>query len=463
MAKTKRKANIIVDSIPGMGKTELLQQVQKYFKQEFNGDVHIISLGDLFEETPREVMYTKKRHIPKIDYLLKQMNRNATIEKAKNHMLQHQNESIIIDTPLTIFAGEQPIPNIVRLPSEFTSIDDIRSIDTIVSVINAPEIVAEKLKHTPYSHKIGELLDWIALDTEIAKSHAMSLTDFNKRKQALYSQIIKIPQPVLEEYVPELYSQIREFLKQDPTSHYVNHIVMPKQNAVISLLKLLYDYKDNGKRSVVVYAAGPITSVKVKDGEKGEIVKEKLDEEKRINEFSRKLQEYGLIVNPIVLADTTYDDKGKAHTTHRDLNYFVPYSDLIIAFYPSNRRTIDIEENETESGKEIIKTVKDGRSIGTETEMRYALMMGKPVILIHPTKEDMAGDVFGIQPTVHFRHEDEFLEALTDLEHSKINENPVLMRDLRMLLGKDGKPKYHDFGEIIKEFYQPFVINNQFS
>jgi len=387
--------NIIVNGIPGTDKTKIVQKVQELYKDNLEKDISSISLGDMFADMAWELFKTDPKRVAYTHYSIKQALRVATIERVLNQLLnykENKEEPLIFDTPITMYAQGGAVPNIVRPFSDFSKLNKARNIDAIVTLIDAPEKVAERLRDTPYAKESDELLDWMGFEAEIAKSYAISLSQHKS------------------------------------TSNLVDYLVIPRQNSEISLVKLIHDYETKDRDSTVIYAGGPISHLQDESKDSEIDKRKKAKHRKKMDDFTKQLQYYGVIISPIKIADISKTPKHEEHTKHRDLNYFIPYSNIFIAYFPD-----------------------DYESKGTEEEMRHALTIGKPVILIHPTEQDKVNEVFRTKPTIHFENEEIFFNTIKNIESSKLSETQK--RVLRMFLENE-KPKYNMFENIINEHYK---------
>lgn len=114
----------------------------------------------------------------------------------------------------------------------------------------------------------------------------------------------------------------------------------------------------------------------------------------------------------MVLSDSRVkDDIEMEHTVHRDFYWFIGKSDMIIAYYPDSQFN----------------------SLGLEQEMRMALSLGKPVVLIHPDYKQRA-QVFGVRPNLGFSSAENFFEVLHESYLPKYDKKPegllrCLLRD----------------------------------
>ncbi|MFH1770870.1 MAG: hypothetical protein ABH828_04920 [archaeon] len=426
-------AHIIVTGIPKIGKSEVIDKVIKYSSTEkiLKHNTQSISLGNIFKDIAFDLYSTKPENVPSLDYLLKEAIGKSTVNETKSRLKDvKKEESILVDTPISMIDGERSILSRVRSPDDFILFDDVKSIDAIITLIDAPKIVQNKLKGTIYPTDKERLLFWMNIESELSISYGDSVT--GKRKRAI---------EIINNYSDK---------KMDVNGYdSVRNIVMPRRNAEISILKMLYDYNIAGRLPVIGYLVGPISNAKINGTEKTDAeIQRKLDNETKIGEFSKEAQKYILAINPIVLADTEFTLVDRAHTIHRDINYFVARSDIIIGYYP-----------------------EECDSPGTEEELRNATMMAKPTILIHPkTRAEEEGRkkmVFDFVPTIRFYHEDEFYAAIAnpnvvdELYKKGQVRNPAQARRALEMLVVGSKPRYHMFNNLLEnnELFEKFKIN----
>jgi len=373
--------NILLNGIPRIGKTGIIENLKRLSKTRLNKEMKNISLGDIVAKAAHEVFRIEKERIPYLDYSFLQMTlRPGAISKARLEMRDAGGrDDLLVDTPLTMYTQVGVVPEVIFSQEQIQRLHNEGPFDFVVSLIDEPSYVIERLVDTPYPRGVDEILDWLTLEAQLGRSFAP-------------------------------YDYIEETR--------VPHYVFPVENAAANLLRLLYDIDPT-----VVYSMGPITHMKARDFDPGGDVSrdewEKIEANKKqgrekLNQFRDELHDYAAVVVPLTMADASRGQKAIANTIFRDLHFFVPQSKLLIAYYPD-----------------------DYHSSGVAEEMRHGLRIGKPVILIHPKGDD---EVFGIRPTLKFRTKEEFFDILQNYK-SLILERPEL-RVLRPLLDDEFNPRY---------------------
>ncbi|NQU99057.1 hypothetical protein HQ533_06380 [Candidatus Woesearchaeota archaeon] len=413
---------IVVNGLPKIGKTGIAERVQQLYRDNFNSDLGVVSLGDTFSKIAEELYGVSSRKVPSMQYNVKQGLRIAAVERVAKNLLREdldrfqravnerksvvKENPLIIETPITVYEEEGGVPDIVRDFKDFQEFNNIRNIDAMVTIIDSPQSLAGRLEGTTYPYDWFTLLDWEGFETETARSHAKSLS--------------------------------------------TRHLVIPRHHAELSLLKLIFDIEHN-RDPTIVYNARPITDLKDKPGDSDDFLAKKANARSSINVFAENLEQYSIVVVPIEAVNESnieilksyerkrFREKERDHTIRRDIGYFVPNSNLVVAFFPYI------------SNFNIEKPFKY-ESTGTEDEMRNSRIIAKPVVLIVGGEQDKK--VFGLRPTAHFTRDHYLFKALGDLENSKYRDDITVKKDLSLLL-EDGKPKYHEFGKIISEIYHP--------
>ncbi len=373
--------NILLNGIPKIGKTEIIEDLKRLSRGKLGEGVGTISLGDIVAEAAHEVFRIEKERIPYLDYSFLQMTlRPGAISKARLEIRDTSENHLLVDTPLTMYTQAGVVPEVIFSQEQIQRLHSEKPFNFVVSLIDEPSYVRERLVGTPYPREIGEVLDWMTLESQLGRKFAP-------------------------------YDHLEEGMK-------VPHYVFPVEKAAENLLKLLYD-----NDPTIIYSMGPITHMKEEefDSKKHDSREEwhRLEERKKqdkgkLNEFRNELQSYAAVVVPLTMADASKSPKAVANTVFRDLNFFVPQSRLLIAYYPGNYH-----------------------SSGVSEEMRHGLRMGKPVVMIHPHEDEEA---FGIRPTLRFGTKEEFFEVLKNYE-KLIGKRPEL-NVLRPLLDNEFKPRY---------------------
>ncbi len=350
-------ATILLNGIPGT-KSGIVESVQASAGSDHGLlPVKQVSIGALLAERGKELFGTDPSLVANMDYSYRQMLRQLAHSDAKALLADASDDShIVIDTPLTLYAQGGDIPEVIFPQPKIQALHSIRPLDHIVSLMDSPEHVAERLGGQPYphnpddSHDTNIILDWMIYEGMQGEANAP--------------------------YDPSTFKPV------------VPHIVIPRQNADVTLVKMLYHYQTREGLPKVAYLAGPITHLKDKEGDAESILAKKAEDRERMHRFSQAVQEYIITVVPMTIADGRASERKQViNTVFRDKHWFVQKSNVVVAFFPG-----------------------DYESQGTVEEMRHAARIGKPVILIHPRLPD--NEVFGFRPTLGYKDEEQFFRAL---------------------------------------------------
>ncbi len=183
----------------------------------------------------------------------------------------------------------------------------------------------------------------------------------------------------------------------------VRKLVMPKNNSSPSLTKMLLD-----ETPTVTYVGFPISHLKDGSTKANLSDSEKQKARERIDAFKESMQEYTIPIVPIVMEDErSGKEAARLNTTYRDRHWFVKNADFMVGYFP-----------------------RDVHSTGVTEELRQAKRIGTTTVLIHPDGDDE--EVFGIRPTLTYRHENEFFEAIRNSGKERYDTDPE--RALRGLL-----------------------------
>lgn len=320
---------ILLTGIPRVGKSELIEVTNKLSREFYEKPVHPVSLGKIVGEMANDLWNTPPERLPFLGYELQEALRKAAIFKAINELrIIPKEDHVVIDTPLSMFVqeGSGRIPDAIFTQHDIERLHDARTIDHTISLIEAPHIMADRLRDTPYPTDEKCILDWTSIEAALTK-------------------------------------------RNSPYTNPPRTIIIPRKHSDETLAKLLQD-----PTGPVCYFAGPITGMN----------KGAMD---AIEAFKSEMQEYSCVITPLVMTDTQVNDpQAKAHTVYRDIHWFVRYADMTIAYYP-----------------------QDVDSAGTTAEMYATARLGKPVILIRPTKPNK---VFSPAITLHFETKEKFFEAI---------------------------------------------------
>lgn len=268
------------------------------------------------------------------------------------------------------------IPDGIFTHEDIAHLHAARSIDYFVTLIDDPNNVKDRLKGTPYPQDVDEVLSWMAMEV---------VTTANVYR-----------------YEHETSGNAAQLKR---------HLVIPRKHSDETLVKLL-----NDPDPPICYFSGPITHLKLLDSDSPKQRAEKIAAKKRMIAFRQRFQEYAVVVVPIEMADSGITNIEREHTVFRDMHWFVANADFTLAYFPG-----------------------DYRSEGSFEEMRGTLRTGKPVILIHPGKDDQ---VFGVKPWMHFRSEDEFFEAVATSRSDSKYEHPDYEILRKLLDRKQDLPRY---------------------
>ncbi len=349
-----------------------MQKQQKKFLKHTGGgsDVDHIIVAEKIYKAANRVWGIIDSEVPFISQELQVALRQFAIGDVENYLLRKalkgSNAHKIVQTSMTMYL-KNGVPDAIFTQEDMQRLHDIEKFSHVVTLIEDPNKMAERFEGTPYSRDVGDILNWTAMEVGVTEA--------------------SMP-----------YSREGEWVCRP------RRLILPRENSDTSLAKLL-----NDSDAQVIYLAGPITHMKDKQDDTEEKRKQKYIDRKRMDDFQKKLQEYAVVITPMVLADQGVKPEEIAHTVHRDISWFVGRADIIIAFFPG-----------------------DYFSAGTTQEIHAADRIGKPVIVIHP-KDDR--EVFGIRPRIKYRHED---ELFSDIEKSG-NENNGEYSILRKLLNKELK------------------------
>ena len=178
-------------------------------------------------------------------------------------------------------------------------------------------------------------------------------------------------------------------------------LIIPREGSQTTLSKIL-----RNPVAPVVYLAYPITYTRGNP-----------EARDAVDRFASELDKYCVVVRPILLADEGTSHHEEQHTIHRDLEWFVPQADFVVAYYPA-----------------------DVVSKGVATEVNHAIELGKHVVRIHP-KEDTT--VFGKRGVKQFEGPDGFFEAV---RKSRSEGGDITFSKL---IDSEGNPVFKDIVEAL--------------
>lgn len=371
-------ANILLSGIPGSGKSEFLEE-SKRFIEEFSFKYY--NLSDLVKESAKEHLNSSGKNVSSLDphyqYLLRADALGRLTKLIKKEDLETNK---LIMTSLSYYGFHHQIPELTFNTGHFVFLEsECCHIDYFISLIDDPSLIVERRKEKNHIISVDDVLTWIASDIMFAKNHYRTINS--------------------------------SYLSNSP-EQLIKHLVLPKQKSERSLALLF-----SNKYPSVCYLAGPIRSLELREDDSDKIKEEKAKAKEDMELFREELKKYCVVVSPIELSDKKLasdftSSKEGAHTIYRDLHYFVPQSDLVIAHFPGKYS-----------------------SSGTLKEMEHASSLGKKVILIHPENDCSS---FGFKPSLHFHSTDEFFEAVFN------SKDDLKYSFLRNLLSEDGKdPKFN--------------------
>lgn len=300
---------ILLTGIPRVGKSSAIEQAVALSKKFYETSVHKISLGEIVADAAYKQWYTPSERVPFVDYQLQQILRQYGIAETKARCLSlPQNDKVIIDTPMTMFTHAGIIPDIIFTQDDISSLHHARSIDAIVTIIDNPEKVVERLQGTMYPASKEEILAWMVMEVKATETITPSKT-----------------RP--------------------------RHIIIPRHNAEDTIVKLLHD-----EQPPICYLAGPITDLKEKEADSNDVKKQKCVDREKKNVFLKRLEEYAIVHSPIELADQGISYEEVVHTVHRDIHWFVRNADMTIAYFPGAYTS-------TGTMEEIRATLREGKPV----------------------------------------------------------------------------------------------------
>lgn len=382
---------IFISGIPGSNKSKVVSSTQHLCEKHLGSKIISILKGEIFSQYASELFNIEERNIPNMSYTNKLVFRKAALPEITLKILESkESEHAIIDSPVTVLSKEG-ITDIVMSAPQVYEINANRPLDFFVTLYDDPSKVSERLKGRNFPSDKDSILSWSA--TEVLASGEVLPFEISGKK----------------------------VINQTP------HYVFPSEYSELSLLKLIYDSSEQIRRKpTIAYSAGPISHMNGKEGDSSSMLKKKEHDMRKMEQFQKDLQRYAIVISPIKIADlnaTDYNEKD--HTVFRDLNWFVRKANCVIAYYPSKYR-----------------------SDGTKAELTHALDMGKDVILIHPKEDD---EVFGIRPTLEFRHPNEFFEAIERYKEGKYDNDPRYTVIRSFLTENLNSPRYDIFSSAIDE------------
>lgn len=313
---------ILLTGTPRSGKTSLVEVTQEFCRRYYEKRVLSISMADLVAEAAHDRFYTPPERVCYIEPEMQGTLRYGAISEAGRRLLLSKEEHIIVDTPMTMYVKNGLVLDQIFSSRDIDILHGSKPIDVMVTLLEDPYLLAQRLAGTPYPVDVSNLLDWMVAEVQNT-ANARDQISAHCRKEDL-------PAP--------------------------RHLIIPRHYSDETLAKLL-----NDSNPTVCYLARPMSHLFPARTDSAEIREQRKEARERIKHFQERLQEYAIVVAPIELADFGVSEEEKAHTVFRDKQWFVANSDLVIAYFPD-----------------------DYASEGSKEEMRANLRMGKPVVLIHP-------------------------------------------------------------------------------
>lgn len=313
---------ILLTGSPGVGKTDLVRRTQELSRRYQERDVLSISMSGLVAEAAWDRFHTPAGRICYIDPEAQATLRYGAISEAARRLLLHSTQDTVIDTPMTMYVAGGSVLNHIFGSRDIEILDGSRPLDYLVTVLEDPHVIAQRLAGLPYPSDIPNILNWMASEVDSTLDAGHQINVRRREKGLSLSQ----------------------------------HLVIPRNHSDETLTKLLSDAQPQ-----VCYLVRPITHLRPSPQDHPEIAEQKKQARKRVRAFQDRLQEYAVVIAPMELADLGVTEPEKAHTVFRDKQWFVANAHLVIAYFP---------------GEYV--------SEGAKEEIRAHLRMGKPVAMIHP-------------------------------------------------------------------------------
>ena len=282
---------ILLTGIPGTGKTGLVEITQGLAREYREQSVLSISMADLVAKAAHEQNNTPSDRICFIDPELQTALRSGAISEAGRRLALQPGQHAIIDTPMTMYAHGGTVLDHIFTPRGISILDESRPLDYLVTVIEDPHVLAQRMQGLPYPSGISELLQWT-----VAEVNATSAAS-----------------------------------KQIGNTHPTRHLIIPRNHSDETLVKLISNHHPQ-----VCYLVRPISHLRFNAADTPEQRDQKKVHRAQIQRFQERLQEYTIVIAPMELADTGVTAEEQQHTMHRDLRWFVAASDTVIAYFPGN-------------------------------------------------------------------------------------------------------------------------------
>lgn len=385
--------NILITGIVSSGKSLLAKNTNDLLSPVVGvQETRHISLGRIYSDIISKRFNVPKENIGGVEETLAMGVREGLLPSLVVEHMRDRDHNYLIDLPLTIFRKDHRTVRTFTL-EQIMRFHDFASIDNIVCLVPPTAKVEEKLKRKGLSevHPTDSetLLGWIAAEVLLSQNLA---------------EVLDVPLSII-----------------------------PSGHSESSIAKIIFErtFYNEGESPPEIYLAQPISNIKALEEEaedlgkkaenaKGAKAKSLLGEAKEKAELAKsyrdsiagfrdELQKHAIVVNPIELADMEKGDVHYSHTFHRDLYWFVHYTDMTVAFFPANLP-----------------------STGADREIAEVKLINKPCALVHPNASSASNHPFKAAPSRQYRFTEgsAFFSALSDL--------PNPFKRLR----KDGAPRY---------------------
>jgi hypothetical protein len=382
--------NILITGIVSSGKSHIAKSTQQLLSSvEGVQETHHISLGRLYSGIISKRFNVPKENIGGVEETLAMGVREGLLPSLVVEHMQERSHNYLIDLPLTIFRKDHRTVRTFTM-EQIMRFHEYAPIDHIVCIVPPTVQVAAKLdsKRLSAVHPTNPetLLGWIAAEVLLSQNLA----------EVLHTPLSIIPSGFSESTIAKIICERAWYGKgESPPEIY---LAQPISN--IKVLEAEADKLDADAKE----AKGPkAKSISGEAGEKRALAKQYRDE---IASFRDGLQQHAIVVNPIELADVERGDAHYSHTFHRDLYWFVHYTDMTVAFFPANLP-----------------------STGVDREIAEVKLINKPCALVHPNASQASDHPFKAAPSPSHRFNTgkAFFESVSSLPSpfSRLTQNGV--------------------------------------